>query len=85
MNCYHFLNILNDLITYIIIQHHKQPITVKIYHMDTQSFQYNSVRNKSASTWNFIVNKIKTDMITESTIKVKKMIKTFLINSYQNQ
>ena len=55
--------------------------TVKIYHMNIQSYGYNSVRNKSASTWNFIVNKIKTDMITESTAKVKKMIKTFLINS----
>ena len=59
--------------------------SVKIYHMNTQSYGYNSVRNKSASTWNFIVNKSKTDMITESTVKVKKMIKTFLFNSYQNQ
>ena len=57
----------------------------KICHMNTQSYGYNSVRNKSASTWNFIVSKIKTDMITKSTIKVKKMIKTFFINSYQNQ
>ena len=56
----------------------------KIYHMNTQCYRYNSVRNKSASIWNFIVNKIKTDMITESTIKLKMMIKTFLINSYQN-
>ena len=55
--------------------------TVKIYHMNIQSYGYNSVRNKSASTWKFIVNKIKTDLITESTAKVKKMIKTFLINS----
>ena len=59
--------------------------SVKIYHMNTQSYGYNSVRKKSASTWNFIANKIKTDMITEFTIKVKQMIKTFLINSYQNQ
>ena len=29
--------------------------------------------------------KIKTDMITKSTIKVKKVTKTFFINSYQNQ
>ena len=59
--------------------------SVKICHMNTQSYGHNSVRNKSASTWNLIVSKIKTDMITESTIKVKKMIKTFFINSYQNQ
>ena len=63
--------------------------SVKIYHMNTQSYGHNSVRNKSTSRWNLIVSKIKTDMITESTIKVdqvtKKMIKTFFINSYQNQ
>ena len=59
--------------------------SVKFYHMNTQSYGYNSVRNKSASTWNLIVNKFKTDMFIESTIKVKKMIKTFFINSYQNQ
>ena len=53
--------------------------------MHTQSYGYNSVRNKSISKWNLIVNKIKTDMITESYIKVKKMIKTFFINSCQNQ
>ena len=59
--------------------------SVKIYHMNTQSYGHNLVRNKSASTWNLIVRKVKTDMITESTIKVKKMIKTFFINSYQSQ
>ena len=59
--------------------------SVKIYHMNIQSYEHNSVKNKSASTSNLIVSKIKTDMITESTIKVKKMIKTFFINSYQNQ
>ena len=57
--------------------------SIKNYNVNTESYGYNSVRNKSASTLNFLVNKIKTDMITESTIKVKKMIKTFLINSYQ--
>ena len=59
--------------------------SVKIYHMNIQSYKHNSVKNKSASTSNLIVSKIKTDMITESTIKVKKMITTFFINSYQNQ
>ena len=59
--------------------------SVKIYHMNTQSYGHNSVRNKSASTWNLIISKIKTNIITESTIKVKKMIKSFFINSYQNQ
>ena len=49
---------------------------VKIYHMNTQSYGYSSLRNKSASTWNLIVNKIVTDIITDSTISVKKMIKT---------
>ena len=53
--------------------------------MNTQSYRYNSVRNKSAFIWNLIVSKIKADMITESTVKIKKMIKTFFINSYQNQ
>ena len=54
--------------------------------MNTQSYRYNSVRNKSASIWrNLIVSKIKTDMVTESIIKIKKMIKTFFINSYQYQ
>ena len=58
---------------------------VKIYPMNTQSNKFNSARNKSAYTWNLIVNKIKTDMITESTVKIKKMMKTFFINSFQNQ
>ena len=86
MNLYqYFLNILNDLITYIIIQRQATHNSVKIYHMNTQSYRYNSVRNKSASIWNLIVSKIKTDMVTESIIKIKKMIKTFFINSYQYQ
>ena len=53
----------------------------KFYHINTQSYGNNSVRNKSTSTWNINANKIKTHMITESR-KLKKMIKTFLINSY---
>ena len=48
--------------------------SVNIYRMNTQSYGHNSVRNKSASTWNLIVNKIKTNRITESTIKVKMKI-----------
>ena len=53
--------------------------------MITQSYGYNSVRYKSISKWNLFVNKIKTDIITESTINFKKLIKTFFINSYPNQ
>ena len=53
----------------------------RFYHINTQSYGNNSVRNKSTSTWNINANKIKTHMITESR-KLKKMIKTFLINSY---
>ena len=47
--------------------------------MNTQPYGYNSVKNKPASVWNLIVNKIKTDMINESTIKVKKIMKTLFI------
>lgn len=55
------------------MQHDKQPIIKsKII-----TYGYDSVGNKSVSTWNRITNKIKTDMITESTINVK--------NSLQNQ
>ena len=53
--------------------------SVEIYHMNTQSEGYNSVRNKSASTWNLIVNKISTDVITESTIKVKRATKSYFM------
>ena len=53
----------------------------KFYHINTQSYGNNSVRNKSASTWNINANKIKTHMLTEPR-KLKKMIKAFLINSY---
>ena len=35
--------------------------SVKTYHMNTQSYRDNSVRNKLAFTWNLIVNKIKKD------------------------
>ena len=53
--------------------------------MNAQSYRCNSVRNTSASTGNLIPSKIKRGMIPKSTIKVKKTIKTFFINSYQNQ
>ena len=53
--------------------------SAKIYHMNTQPYGYNSVKNKPASVWNLIVKKIKTDMINESTIKAKKIIKTLFI------
>ena len=53
--------------------------SVEIYHMNTQSEGYNSVRNKSASTWNLTVNKISTDVITGSTIKVKRATKSYFM------
>ena len=70
----------------------KQTITIILSKFTTLSqfyygyyYGYSSVRNKSASTWNLMVNKIKTDLITEANIDVKKMIKTFFISSYKNQ
>ena len=69
--------------SYNLHNHTTRPAThtsVKIHHINTQSYGHNSVRNKSISTLNLIVSKIKTDMITESTITVKNMIKTFFIN-----
>ena len=46
--------------SYNLHNHTTRQAIHKIYHMNTQSYRYNSVKNKSASTWNFIVNKIKT-------------------------
>ena len=66
----------------------KQTLTIILSKFTTLSqfyYGYSSVRNKSASTWNLMVNNIKTDLITEANINVKKMIKTFFISSYKNQ
>ena len=65
-----------------------QTITIILSKFTTLSqfyYGYSSVRDKSASTWNLMANKIKTDLITEANINVKKMIKTFFISSYKNQ
>ena len=45
---------------------------VKIYQMDTQLYGYNSVKDKSVSSWNHTVSKIKTEVITESNINIKR-------------
>ena len=45
---------------------------VKIYQMNTQSYGYNSVKDKAASSWNRTVSKIKADVITESNINIKR-------------
>ena len=52
---------------------------------NTLSYGSFSIRNKAASSWNFLQSKLNTDVTSESHSKAKKMLKLYLINSYKDQ
>ena len=51
----------------------------------TLGYSFLSIRNKAASSWNFLQSKLNPDVTSESHIKAKKMLKLYLINSYKDQ
>ena len=59
--------------------------SVIIERSNTLSYGSFSIRNKAASSWNFIQSKLNTDVTSESHNKAKKMLKLCFINSYKDQ
>ena len=51
----------------------------------TQSYGSFSIRNKAASSWNFLQSKLNTDVTSKSHNKAKKMLKSYFINSYKDK
>ena len=50
-------------------------------HSNTQSYLSFSIRNKAASSWNFLQSKLNTDVTFESHNKAKKILKSYFIRS----
>ena len=64
---------------------HSSRHSVIMEQSNTQSYGSFSIRNKAASSWNFLQNKLNTDVISESHNKAKKMLKLYFIDSYKDQ
>ena len=64
---------------------HSSRHSVIMEHSNTLSYISFSIRNKAASSWNFLQSKLNTDVTSESHNKAKKMLKLYFINSYKDQ
>ena len=64
---------------------HSSRHSVIMEHSNTLSYGSFSIRNKAASSWNFLQSKLNTDATSESHNKAKKMLKLYFINSYKDK
>ena len=59
--------------------------SVIMEHSYTKSHGSFSIRNKAASSWEFSQSKLNAYVTSESHNKAKKMLKSYIINSYKDQ
>ena len=59
---------------------HSSRHSVIMENSNTQSYGSFSIRNKAASLWNFLQNKLNTDYTSVSHNKTKKMLKSFVLH-----
>ena len=64
---------------------HSSRHSIIMEHSNTLLYGFSSIRNKAASSWNFLQSKLNTDVTSESHNKAKKMLKLYFINSYKDQ
>ena len=60
---------------------HSSRHSIIMEHSNTQSYDSFSIRNKAASSWNFLQSKLNTDITLKSYNKAKKMLKSYFIDS----